>query len=98
MTKTKKPDQKAKRREGRVTRKAAKQQREKSREDAKLQHLIPDGDLKRCSVCGYPFPPDVKPSVDVAFLEHLRTAHKPGQTTEDVSQAAFRIVREATKD
>jgi len=60
-------------------------------------HLVANGDLKRCSVCGYPFPPDVKPSMSVAFADHLSKAHKPGQTTEDFSQAAARIVREATE-
>ena len=39
--------------------------------------LIADGNLERCSVCGYPFPADVHPSMSVAFAEHLRTAHKP---------------------
>jgi hypothetical protein len=51
-------------------------------------HLISDGNLKRCSVCGYPFQPDVKPSMSVAFASHLRKAHQPGQTTEDVTQVA----------
>jgi len=60
--------------------------------------LIADGNLERCSICGYPFRADVKPSMSVAFAEHLLKAHKPGQTTEDVSQAAARIVREATED
>ena len=60
-------------------------------------HLVADGNLERCSVCGYPFPNDVHPSMSVAFAEHLRTAHKPGQTTEDVNQAAARIVRETTE-
>jgi|SRR5271167_1914078 len=58
--------------------------------------LIADGNLKRCSVCGYPFQPDVKPSMSVAFSDHLLKAHKPGQTTEDLSQAAVRTVKEAT--
>jgi len=57
-----------------------------------------DGKVRRCSVCGYPFPPDVQPSIDVAFTEHLMKAHKPGQTTEDSSQAALRVVREATEN
>jgi len=52
-----------------------------------------DGDLQRCSVCGYPFEADVKPSMSVAFSDHLRKSHKPGQTTEDFNQAAARIVR-----
>ena len=61
--------------------------------------LIDDGVLKRCSVCGYPFPPDAQPTVDRAFRDHLiKAAHQPGQTTEDVNQAAARIVREATEN
>ena len=50
-------------------------------------HLIADGKLERCSVCGYPFPADVKPSMSVAFAEHLMKAHMPGQTSEDFTQA-----------
>ena len=42
--------------------------------------MIADGNLKRCAVCGYPFPPDAKPSMSVAFAEYLLKAHKPGQT------------------
>ena len=38
--------------------------------------LIADGNLQRCSVCGYPFPVDVHPSMTVAFAEHLLKAHK----------------------
>ena len=49
-------------------------------------HLFADGDLKRCSVCGHPFDPDVKPSMTVAFAAHLLEDHKPGHTTEDVNQ------------
>ena len=56
------------------------------------------GSLDRCSVCGYPFPADVRPSLSVAFAEHLLKAHQPGQTTEDSSQAALRVVREATEN
>ena len=41
-------------------------------------HLIDNGTLKRCSVCGYPFSLDVKPSMSVAFADHLLKAHKPG--------------------
>lgn len=40
-------------------------------------HLVADGNLKRCSVCGYPFPADVHPSMSVAFADHLLKAHKP---------------------
>jgi len=61
-------------------------------------HLIGDGTLKRCSVCRYPFLPDVQPTVDEAFAKHIRFAHKQGQTREDASQAAARIVREATEN
>jgi hypothetical protein len=46
--------------------------------------LIDDGTLKRCSVCQYPFLPDVQPTVNEAFAKHLRIAHKPGQTREDL--------------
>jgi hypothetical protein len=60
-------------------------------------HLIDDGDVKRCSVCGYSFYVDPETSIEEAFSEHLRKAHRPGQTTEDVNQAAFRIVRQATE-
>ena len=60
--------------------------------------LIASGEVQRCSVCGYPFPADVRPSMSVAFAEHLLKAHQPGQTTEDSSQAALRVVREATEN
>ena len=62
-----------------------------------LPHLIADGSLQRCSVCGYPFPADVHPSMSMAFSDHLSKAHKPGQTTEGFNQAAARVVREATE-
>jgi hypothetical protein len=39
--------------------------------------LIPDGNLQRCSVRGYPLPADVHPSISVAFAEHLMKAHQP---------------------
>ena len=51
-------------------------------------HFIADGDGKRCSVCGYPFPANVMASIDTAFAEHLRKVHKPGQTSEDFNQSA----------
>jgi hypothetical protein len=38
--------------------------------------LIPDGRISRCSLCGYVFAADVKPSMSVAFAEHLRAAHQ----------------------
>ena len=68
----------------------ARQVREKAEEDRRRRQaeivsrseprLIRDGNLERCSVCGHPFDADVKPSMSVAFAEHLRTAHKPGQS------------------
>jgi len=61
-------------------------------------HLIRDGSLERCSVCGYPFPAAVHPATSVAFAEHLLKVHQPGQKTEDSSQAALRIVRGATEN
>ena len=51
-------------------------------------HWTSYGKVKHCSVCGYAFPPDVKPSIDAAFVDHLRKAHKPGQTSEDMNQGA----------
>jgi hypothetical protein len=60
--------------------------------------LIRDGNLERCSICGYPFPAAVHPSTNVAFVEHLLKVHQPGQKTEDSSQAALRIVRGATEN
>ena len=48
-------------------------------------HLISAGNLKHCSVCGHPFKPDVQPSMSEAFADHMRKAHQPGQTSEDVS-------------
>src|SRR5271157_260334 len=68
------------------------------REQHSGAHLIDGGHLKRCSVCGYPFPLNVEPSLERAFADHLLKAHKPGQTTEDVNQAAARIVKETTED
>lgn len=54
--------------------------RDKSKSEPRL---IADGNLQRCSVCGYPFQADEKPSMSVAFADHLLKAHKSGQTTED---------------
>jgi hypothetical protein len=48
-------------------------------------------------VCGRPFPPDVRPSMSLAFADHLRKAHEPGQMSEDVNQATARRVRVRTK-
>ena len=61
-------------------------------------HLIDYQGALRCSICKMPFPPDVKPSLDGAFAEHVCKAHRPGQTTEDTNQAAARIVRETTAE
>ena len=61
--------------------------------DEELPRLIADGNLQRCSACGYPFPADVRPSMSVAFAEHLMNGHKPEQTRKDESQAAARIIK-----
>jgi hypothetical protein len=61
-------------------------------------HLVDDHGVKRCSVCKMPFSLDAQPSQSKAFVAHVLKAHKPGQTPEDSSQAALRIVREATED
>ena len=60
-------------------------------------HLIDYQGARRCSVCKMPFPLDAKPSQDEAFAEHVRKAHRSGQTSEDFSQAAFRVVKESTE-
>ena len=49
-------------------------------------YLIRDGAVERCSICGHRFPNDVKPSISVAFAEHLSKAHQSGQASEDVDQ------------
>jgi hypothetical protein len=60
-------------------------------------HLIEFQGAKRCSVCMMPFPPDAQPSQSKAFAAHVLKAHRPGQTSEDVAQAAFRVVKESTE-
>ncbi len=52
------------------------------------RRLIADGRLQRCSACGYPFQADEKPSMSVAFAEHLMKVHSSGQTSEDVNHAS----------
>jgi hypothetical protein len=59
--------------------------RKKAATSASPAHLIDDEGVKRCSMCTMAFPDDVRPSMSVAFAEHIRKAHKPGQTTEDVN-------------
>lgn len=56
-----------------------------------------DNGTGRCSICKMPFVHDINPTMSEAFAEHVRKAHRPGQTTEDVNQAAARIVRETTE-
>jgi hypothetical protein len=45
-----------------------------------------------------PFTGTDKKSLSKAFSEHVRSTHKAGQKKEDMSQAAARIVREATEN
>jgi hypothetical protein len=61
-------------------------------------HLVIDGKIKRCSVCGMPFSQDHEDSLAETFKEHVQSFHNPGQTKEDASQAAARVVKEATED
>lgn len=61
-------------------------------------HLIDYQGAIRCSICKMPFAPDSFPPLSKAFTQHVQKAHRPGQTEEDVNQAAARIVRETTKD
>ena len=50
--------------------------------------LVPDGEVQRCSLCGFPFHRDVKPSVSLAFAWHLRKVHWLAQTGEGKGEAA----------
>ena len=61
-------------------------------------HLIDYQGAKRCSICKMPFPSDIEPSLTKAFAEHVISNHRPGQTSEEVNQAAARIVRETTTE
>jgi rubrerythrin len=53
--------------------------RDKYKKDPRL---TADGNLMRCSVCGYPFQADEKPSMSVAFARHLMKDHQPCPTSE----------------
>jgi|SRR5271157_3064959 len=76
---------------------AADELRKKHEKAHREAHLIDDGGIMRCSVCKFPFDLGVKPSLTVAFTEHLFKADQTGQRTEDANQAAARIVRETTE-
>jgi hypothetical protein len=54
-----------------------------SKEHQADPYLIADDNVERCSLCGYPFPSDVKLSVSVAFAGHLLKAHQSSQSTLD---------------
>jgi hypothetical protein len=60
-------------------------------------HLIDYQGAHRCSICKMPFSPDASPFQEQAFAEHVRKAHRPGQTSEDVNQGAARIVNQTTR-
>jgi hypothetical protein len=55
-------------------------------------HLVEYMGALRCSICKMPFPEDAPPSIEEAFAEHVRRAHRPGMTSEDLSRAAKMIV------
>jgi hypothetical protein len=65
---------------------AASEARKKRANISRRPHLIEYQGATRCSICKMPFPLDDKPSVDEAFAQHVRQAHRPGQTSEDLSQ------------
>jgi hypothetical protein len=48
---------------------------------APVPHLIPDGNLKCCSVCGYLFQPDVQPSRMVKIIERGGKARLAASTS-----------------
>jgi len=61
-------------------------------------HLISDGRFQRCSVCKVPFLTVSDRSFAEDFANHVKRLHQPGQTSEDVNQAAARIVGETTQN
>jgi hypothetical protein len=69
-------------------REAREQKTADRKKTASEPHLIPDGRLRRCSVCGHPFGPDLNPSPVTAFAEHVRKEHRP--TKKGASQGEFR--------
>jgi hypothetical protein len=70
----------------------------KKAEDKLPAHLIRDGRFQRCSVCKMPFLSESDRSLSDDFASHVKRLHYPGQTTQDSSQAALQVVREATED
>jgi hypothetical protein len=50
--------------------------------------LIADGNLQRCSACGYPLSAYLDSSISAAFEEHLRSAHPPAQESEEQQESA----------
>src|SRR5277367_283169 len=66
-------------------------------ETKRSPHLIDYQGVLRCSVCKMPFPLDTRPSVEEVFAKHVAKAHRLAQMTEDVNQAAVRVVQQATE-
>jgi hypothetical protein len=60
-------------------------------------HLIDYQGACRCSICKMPFSPDIKPSPEEAFAAHVREAHRPAPSSQDLNQVAPPIVRETTE-
>jgi hypothetical protein len=60
-------------------------------------HLIDYQSACRCSICKMPFSPDTKPSPEEAFAAHVREAHRPAPTSQDLNQAAPPVARETTE-
>jgi hypothetical protein len=60
-------------------------------------HLTADGNLQRCSACGYGFPADVRPSMSVAFAGHLMKVHDSRPIGEESSSYARLIGRQGTE-
>jgi cytochrome c-type biogenesis protein CcmH/NrfF len=58
--------------------------------------LISDGRFQRCSVCHTSFLTESERSLSDDFANHVRRLHQPGQTAEDVNQAAAPVVGEST--
>lgn len=66
--------------------------------EGKISELVEFVAAQRCPICNMPFFPSDKPSMQEALENHVEKQHQRGQTSEDVNQAAARIVREAAKE
>jgi hypothetical protein len=64
----------------------------------RIPEFVEFGGAKRCPICNMPFSPSDKPPMQEVLENHIEKQHRPGQKSEDSSQAALRIVRGATEN